>query len=147
MTLEQWYSLQWRHNKRAGVSNHRRLQCLLNCWFRCGSKKTPKLRVTGLCEGNSPVTGEFPAQRVSNAEKVSIWWRHHDCPLSPWSTGIDTRDMETLFHMQYINKLYLIIDFCFVTSNHFLYMILCMLNVCHCHMNHRVTRVNILKLS
>ena len=26
-------------------------------------KKTSKLRVTGLCEGNSPVTGEFPAQR------------------------------------------------------------------------------------
>ena len=29
------------------------------------------------CEGNSPVTGEFPAQRASNAENVSIWWRHH----------------------------------------------------------------------
>ena len=28
--------------------------------------------VTGLCEGNSPVTGEFPAQRASNAENVSI---------------------------------------------------------------------------
>ena len=27
--------------------------------------------------GYSPVTGEFPAQRASNAEKVSIWWRHH----------------------------------------------------------------------
>ena len=26
-----------------------------------------------LCEGNSPVTGEFPAQRDSDAEKVSIW--------------------------------------------------------------------------
>ena len=42
------------------------------------SKKTAKLRVTGLCAGNSPVTGEFPAQRASNAENVSIWWRHHD---------------------------------------------------------------------
>ena len=41
------------------------------------SKKTPKLRVTGLCEGNSPVTGEFPAQRTSNAENFSIRWRHH----------------------------------------------------------------------
>ena len=27
---------------------------------------------------NSPVTGEFPVQRASNAENVSIWWRHHD---------------------------------------------------------------------
>ena len=27
-----------------------------------------ELRTTGLCEGNSPVTGEFPSQRASNAE-------------------------------------------------------------------------------
>ena len=40
-------------------------------------KKTSKLRVTGLCAVNSPVTGEFPAQMASNAEEVSIWWRHH----------------------------------------------------------------------
>ena len=41
------------------------------------SKKTSKLRVSGLCKGNSPVTDEFPAQMASNAEKVSIWCRHH----------------------------------------------------------------------
>ena len=41
-------------------------------------KKTSKLRVTGLCVGKSPMTGEFPAQRASNAENVSIWWRHHE---------------------------------------------------------------------
>ena len=35
------------------------------------------LCVTGLCEGNSPVTGEFPTQRASNAENVFFWWRHH----------------------------------------------------------------------
>ena len=23
-------------------------------------------------------TGEFPAEMASNAENVSIWWRHHD---------------------------------------------------------------------
>ena len=40
-------------------------------------KKTSKLRVTGICEGNSPGTGEFPAQMASNAENVSVWWRHH----------------------------------------------------------------------
>ena len=45
--------------------------------FRGRSKKTSKLRVTGLCEGNSPVTGDFPTQRASDAENVSIWWRHH----------------------------------------------------------------------
>ena len=32
--------------------------------------------ITGLCAWNSPVTGEFPAQLASNAENVSIWWRH-----------------------------------------------------------------------
>ena len=34
--------------------------CLLNRLFRCKSKKTPKLRFTGLCTGNSSVTGDFP---------------------------------------------------------------------------------------
>ena len=40
-------------------------------------KKTSKLRVAGICAGNSPGTGEFPAQMVSSAEFFSIWWRHH----------------------------------------------------------------------
>ena len=69
-------SVQWRHNELDSLSNGRRLLCLLNCWFRRRSKKTLKLCVTGLCEGNSPVTGEFPAQKASNVENVSIWWRH-----------------------------------------------------------------------
>ena len=46
-------------------------------YSRRRSKKTSKLCVTGLFDGNSPVTGEFRAQRASNAENVSIWWRHH----------------------------------------------------------------------
>ena len=33
--------------------------------------------VTGLFAGNSPVTDEFPVQKASNTENVSIWWRHH----------------------------------------------------------------------
>ena len=70
-------ALLWRHNGRDGVSNHQPRYYLLNCSFRRRSKKTSKLRVTGLCAGNSPVTGEFPAQRASNAENVSIWWRYH----------------------------------------------------------------------
>ena len=44
---------------------------------RCRLKKTSKLCVTALCEGNSSVTGEFPTQRARNSEYVSIWWRHH----------------------------------------------------------------------
>ena len=71
------YTLQWRFNGRDSVSNHQPHNCLLNRLFRRRSKKTSKLRVTGLCEGNSPGTGEFPAQRASYAENASIWWRHH----------------------------------------------------------------------
>ena len=64
--------LQWRHNELDGVSNHRRPDCLLSRLSRRKSKKRSKLRVTGFCEGNSPVIGEFPARRTSNAENVSI---------------------------------------------------------------------------
>ena len=58
-------TLQWRHNECDVVSNHQRLDCLLTCLLRRGSKKTSKLRVTGLCEqgeGNPLVTGGFSSQ-------------------------------------------------------------------------------------
>ena len=69
--------LQWRHNGRDSVSNHQPHDCLLKGLFRRRSKKTWKLCATGLCSGNSPGTGEYPAQMASNAENVSIWWRYH----------------------------------------------------------------------
>ena len=85
------YPLQWRHNERNGVSNHQPHDCLLNRLFRRRSMKTSKLRVTGLCAWNSPVTGEFPAQRASYAENVSIWWRHHVfCGLIFWTFSINS---------------------------------------------------------
>ena len=68
--------LQWHHNERDGFSNHRRLDCFLNRLIRRRPMKTSKFRFTGLCDGTSPVTGEFPTQMVSNAEDVSIWWHH-----------------------------------------------------------------------
>ena len=46
--------LRWRHNEHDCVSNHQRFDCLLNRLFMSRSKKTSKLRVTGLCVGNSP---------------------------------------------------------------------------------------------
>ena len=52
--------LEWCHNERDGIWNHRRLDCLLSRLFRRRSKKTSMLRVTGLCEGKS-----------------TIRWRHH----------------------------------------------------------------------
>ena len=65
-------TLRWRQNGRDSVSNHQPHDCLLNRVFRRRSKKTSKLRVTGLCAGNSPGTGEFPAQMASYAENVSF---------------------------------------------------------------------------
>ena len=48
------HSLRWRHNGHESVWNHQPHDCLLNRLFRHRSKKTSKLRVTGLCVGNSP---------------------------------------------------------------------------------------------
>ena len=88
-------TLRWRHNERDGVSNHQPHDCLLIRLFGSRSKKTSKLRVTGLCVGNSPGTGEFPAQMASNAENVSIWWRHHE-------TGIIMQLVTDYAHGEYI---------------------------------------------
>ena len=77
------------------------LAIVFNRLFGSRSKKTSKLRVTGLCVGNPPGTGEFPAQMASNAANVSIWWRHHElsflyaliwfhCQLVVDNYGIDT---------------------------------------------------------
>ena len=79
-----YVSLHWHHNDHNGVSNHQPGGCLLNRLFRRRSQKTSTLRVTGLCVGNSPGTGEFPAQMASNAENISIWWRHHDNCMDEW---------------------------------------------------------------
>ena len=56
---------QCRHNKRDGVSNHQPHDCLLNPLFRRRFKKTSKLRISGLCQGNSQVTGDRVSEWVS----------------------------------------------------------------------------------
>ena len=48
-------SLQRRHNGHDDAINHLRLDCLFNVLFR----RRSKLRVTGLCWGNPPVTGKW----------------------------------------------------------------------------------------
>ena len=49
----------------------------LLCSTVCSDKRRHQLCAIGLCEGNPTVTGGFPSQGTSNAENVSIWWRHH----------------------------------------------------------------------
>ena len=101
----QSYSLQWRHNGRDGVSNHRRLDRLLNRLFRRGSKKTSKLRVIGLYE----VAGEFPAQRASNGKCFHLM-------TSSWMTSssqLGSRKMaailQTTIHIHLWNVLCILI--------------------------------------
>ena len=71
------YGIIMYHNGLDGVSNHQPHKCLLNRLFRHKSKETSRPRVTDLCAGISPVTGEYSAQMASNTVNVSIWWRHH----------------------------------------------------------------------
>ena len=68
-------TLQWRYDERDGVSNHMRFDCLLSRSFRHCSKNTPKLRVIGVCEGNSTVVGEFPHRWSVNSP--------HKGPVTP----------------------------------------------------------------
>ena len=95
-TIEVFSALLWRHNERDGVWNHQPHDCLLSRLFRHRSKKTSKLRVTGLCVGNSPVTGECPAQRASVAENISIWWHHHGYSVKQGQTGLGYHPLHVL---------------------------------------------------
>ena len=72
--LQTSVSLQWCHNGHDGVSNHQPHDCLLNRLFKAQIKENIKASRHWLLCGE--FTGEFPAQRASNAENVSIWWRH-----------------------------------------------------------------------
>ena len=72
-----FWSLKWRHNNGYIVWNHWRLYYLLSRLLRRRSKKTSTIRGTGFCGENSPATGDFSAHRTSDAETISIWWRHH----------------------------------------------------------------------
>ena len=82
-TCSIFFTLQWRHNERHGISYHGRLDWLLNHLLRCISKKTSKLWVIGL-----KLWAEFtcnrwiPHWKDRNAENISIWWRHHAIYIS-----------------------------------------------------------------
>ena len=97
--------LQWRHEGCDGVSDHQPRDCLLKRLFRHKSKKISKLRVTGLCAGNSPVTGEFLAQMASNTENVSIWWRHHD---GMWANKYCPNEITRIFDFANDTKCFII---------------------------------------
>ena len=71
--------LQWRHNGLGSVSNHQPHDCLLNRLFRRWSKKTTKIRVTGLCAGISPIPVNSPhkgpvTRKMFPFDDVIMWW-------------------------------------------------------------------------
>ena len=70
-------------------------------------KKKLKLRVPGLCLGTSPMTGAFATQMASNAENVSIWWRHHELLKDSWVLVDDNQRL--LFHHVIFNYMQLVI--------------------------------------
>ena len=43
-----------------------------------GPRKHQSFASLAFVQGNSPGTGELPAQMASNAEIIFIWWHHHD---------------------------------------------------------------------
>ena len=65
-------TLQCRHNERDGVLYHQPHHCLFKRLFKAHIKENIKIPRHRLCERNSPVTGEFPAQTNSNAGYVSV---------------------------------------------------------------------------
>ena len=100
-------TLHWRHDGPDWVSNHQFHDCLLNRLFRRTWKKTSKLRVTGLCAGNSPgpvnsprkwsvtpkmcpfhdviVTNDIeinPCYAYLGMSSSSHWWVYYLCTLS-----------------------------------------------------------------
>ena len=80
-------TLQWHHNECDGISNHQLHECLLNRLLGRRSKKTSKVRVTGLYEGNSSVTGDFPHKRpvmqIIFHLMTSSWISPHSLTI-PW---------------------------------------------------------------
>ena len=73
-----WGHITVMSHERRGVSNHRRIECLFNSLFRLVTKKNQSPRYWPF------VSGIHRWQRASNAEYISMSWRHHDKPFVKW---------------------------------------------------------------
>ena len=69
LNTKQNKALQWRHHGHDGVSNHQPHHCLLNRLCGRRSKKTSKLRVTGLCA----------AKCFHTMDPFHTYGQYHDC--------------------------------------------------------------------
>ena len=100
-----WLTSHWRHNNHDCVSNHQPHGCLLNRLFRRRSKKTSKLRVTGLCVGNSPgpvnsphkgpVTRKCFHLMTSSWKMLTRYRKHYDnSTLVTKTLGLTSKDID-----------------------------------------------------
>ena len=102
-------TLKWHHNERDRVSNRQPHDYLFDCSFRRSSKKTSNLRVTGLCAGNSPGTGEFPhkwpvTRKMFPFDDVIMNHRHQSSPCQ-WITALLVVVVVILFPTEYNNTI------------------------------------------
>ena len=67
-----------------------------------------------------PVTGGFPSQRLSNAENVSIWWRHHEISsaLNYWVNSL--RPSDAIWRHRSGSTLAQVMACCLTAPSHYL---------------------------
>ena len=88
--------------------NYQPCDCLLNSSFKAQIKENIKAPRHCLYAGNSPMTGEFPAQRDSDTENASIRWRHHVKYVHDYSLKVKPKELIFFFWLA----------ICFVTRCH-----------------------------
>ena len=102
--------LQWHHNDHDGVSNHQPHGCLLNRLFRRRSKKTSKLRVTGLCVGNSPGPVNSPhkwpvTRKMFPFDDVIMARLHRYLPLGRCHDAHKLKCLTQIWRHRHVDKL------------------------------------------
>ena len=93
-----YVALRWRHNGRDWHLKSPASRLFTQPFIQTQIKENIKALCHWLCAGNSSGTGEFPARMASNAENVSIWWRHHGISQQHDHCDTQSRGLETLPH-------------------------------------------------
>ena len=76
-----WYPLCWMHRSLSQITSLMIVYSAVNS--DTDQRKHQSSASLAFVGGNSPVTSEFPTQRASYVENVSIWW-HHRVSFEKW---------------------------------------------------------------
>ena len=93
-------SLQWHHNGRDIVSNHQPHHPTVYSTVYSDADQRKHQSSASLAfvrEIHRGPTDEFPTEMASNAENVSIWWRHH--VFFVIAMGIKTWDIKSVLYL------------------------------------------------